>query len=143
MGVPSEAQLIVPKHCLLEFESPPVFCLAGHSGVGKSVVARYLATIYGFEWIKTRDLIRELLIEDCARQPSKRLFDQDVDPADIQEVHLKEFGFLIKEKYDQKPLREYLARVLSDQKAPVVVDAIRDPDDVSSKLLNRPVTHGT
>ena len=139
MGIPSEAQLIVPKHCILDFDSPPVICLAGHSGVGKSVVARYLATIYGFEWIKTRNLIRELLIEDCEKPASKRLFDQNVDPTDIKETHLREFGFTIKEKYKQKPLREFLARKLGDQEVPVVVDAIRDPDDVSSGALNRPV----
>ena len=139
MGIPSEAQLIVPKHCILDFDSPPVICLAGHSGVGKSVVGRYLATIYGFEWIKTRNLIRDLLIEDCAKPASKRLFDQDVDPTNIQEVHLREFGFLIKKKYEQKPLREYLARKLNEHEVPVVVDAIRAPDDVSSNDLNRPV----
>ena len=65
MGIPSESCLIVPKHQLLEFSAPPVVCLAGPSGAGKSVVARYLAVIYGFQWCKTRDLVRELLIDDC------------------------------------------------------------------------------
>ena len=67
MGVSSEAQLIVPKVNPLEFERNPVICLAGKTGAGKSVVARYLSVFYGFNWIRTRDVIRELSIEDSAR----------------------------------------------------------------------------
>ena len=71
MGIPSEAQLIVPKVRPLVFESNPVICLAGKTGAGKSVIARYLSVFYGFEWVRTRNVIRELLIEDVAAPPGK------------------------------------------------------------------------
>jgi len=64
MGIPGEAQLIVPKVRPLAFENNPVVCLAGKTGAGKSVVARYLSVFYGFEWVRTRDIIRDLLLED-------------------------------------------------------------------------------
>src|SRR5204863_984954 len=62
MGIPDEAQLIVPKVRPLVFEENPVVCLGGKTGAGKSVVARYLSVFYGFEWMRTRNMIRELLI---------------------------------------------------------------------------------
>ena len=64
MGIPSEAQLIVPKIRPLVFDTSPVICLAGKTGAGKSVVARYLSVFYGLEWVRTRNIIHELLIED-------------------------------------------------------------------------------
>ena len=47
MGIPSEAQLIVPKVRPIIFDNAPVICLAGKTGAGKSVVARYLSVFYG------------------------------------------------------------------------------------------------
>jgi predicted nuclease with RNAse H fold len=44
MGIPAEAQLIVPKVQPLEFLDAPIICLSGKTGAGKSVVARYLST---------------------------------------------------------------------------------------------------
>ena len=66
MGIPSEAQLIVPKIRPLVFENNPVICLAGKTAAGKSVIARYLSVFYGFEWVRTRKIIVELLVEDQA-----------------------------------------------------------------------------
>lgn len=60
MGIPSEAQLIVPKTPCLIFDKAPVICLAGAPGSGKSVVGRYLALYYGFNWIKTGELLQYL-----------------------------------------------------------------------------------
>ena len=55
MGISSEAQLIVPKVRPFQFENSPIICLAGKTGAGKSVVARYLSVgFYGFDWIRTR-----------------------------------------------------------------------------------------
>ena len=46
MGVAKEAQLIVPKVASLRFDANPIICLAGKTGAGKSVVARYLSVFY-------------------------------------------------------------------------------------------------
>ena len=84
MGVPDEAQLIVPTHRLFSFDHPPIICLAGKTGVGKSVVARYLAVFCGFQWCKTRNLIGDLLVEDAAIPTKERMFDRQVDPESIR-----------------------------------------------------------
>jgi predicted nuclease with RNAse H fold/dephospho-CoA kinase len=140
MGIPSEAQLIVPKVRPLVFESNPVICLAGKTGAGKSVVARYLSVFYGFEWIRTRDVIRDLLIEDIAAPPGKRLFHGSVDPDNISEMDLREFGAVILNIYKQVPLRKKLTRTVKQCDAPIVVDSIRGIVDVDcSALGNRPV----
>ena len=114
MGIPSEAQLIVPKVRPLVFENNPIICLAGKTGAGKSVVARYLSVFYGFEWIRTRDVIRDLLIEDMAAPPGKRLFERSIDPHNISEADLREFGAVILDVHKQVPLRKKLARTISD-----------------------------
>src|SRR5262249_475336 len=59
MGIPSEAQLIVPIVRPLVFKHDPIVCLAGKTGAGKSVLARYLTVFYGFTWVKTRDVIKQ------------------------------------------------------------------------------------
>src|SRR4029077_1092966 len=92
MGIPSEAQLIVPKIRPLVFDNNPVICLAGKTGAGKSVVARYLSVFYGFTWLRTRNVIRDLLIEDTAAPPNVRLSQRTVDPNAISEEDLREFG---------------------------------------------------
>src|SRR5215831_14729308 len=85
MGIPSEAQLIVPKVSPLEFDAAPVICLAGKTGAGKSVVARYLSVFYGFQWIRTRSVILDLLLDDVKRAPSDKLFDGPINPQGIGE----------------------------------------------------------
>jgi histidinol phosphatase-like PHP family hydrolase/predicted nuclease with RNAse H fold/dephospho-CoA kinase len=138
MGIEAEAQLIIPKVSPLLFEQPPVVCLAGKTGAGKSVVARYLSIFYGFTWIRTRNVIRELLIES-GRLGSSGLF-RDVSPDKITEQDLREFGAIVLEKYQQAPLRRKLAETLSRLNVPVVVDSIRDTVDVErSALGTRPV----
>src|SRR5262249_10491112 len=83
MGIEAEAQLIIPKVSPLLFECPPVLCLAGKTGAGKSVVARYLSIFYGFTWVRTRNVIRDLLIEDSSRPKAHRLFNRTVAPDTI------------------------------------------------------------
>jgi dephospho-CoA kinase len=131
MGIPSEAQLIVPKVQPLEFDSSPVICLAGKTGAGKSVVARYLSVFYGFSWIRTRDIVRNLLLKDITTPPGKRLFQRTINPEQVSETDLRDFGALILDVYKQRPLREMLNDVIQQAPGPVVVDSIRDISDVS------------
>jgi histidinol phosphatase-like PHP family hydrolase/predicted nuclease with RNAse H fold/dephospho-CoA kinase len=137
MGIPSEAQLIVPKVRPLVFAKNPVICLAGKTGAGKSVVARYLSVFYGFDWIRTRDVIRDLLIEDSHSPLGKRILQRPIDPQDISEVDLREFGAIILDVHKQLPLRKKLTKAISLLDAPIVVDSIRDLVDVDSSALKK------
>lgn len=137
MGIPSEAQLIVPKIRPLSFEENPVICLAGKTGAGKSVVARYLSVFYGFEWIRTRDVIRELLLDDLMLPAAKRLFQRPVNRECIVEKDLREFGAVILDVHKQVPLRRKLTSTVSRSERPVVVDSIRDVVDIDSESLSR------
>lgn len=139
MGIPSEAQLIVPKVSPLRFDQNPVICLSGKTGAGKSVVARYLSVFYGFHWIRTRSVIRELLLDDIARG-ADRWYKEYVDPEAITEAQLRNFGALILDVYQQAPLRRKLNDIFARIKAPIVVDSIRDVVDVErANLGQRPV----
>jgi histidinol phosphatase-like PHP family hydrolase/predicted nuclease with RNAse H fold/dephospho-CoA kinase len=135
MGIPSEAQLIVPKVSPLKFDVAPVICLAGKTGAGKSVVARYLSVFYGFQWVRTRSVIRELLLDDVQRATSDKLFDAPIDPRAITEEELQRFGAVILDKYNQVPLRLRLTEAVAQLKGPVVVDSIRDVEDIDHKRL--------
>lgn len=137
MGIPSEAQLIVPKVHPLTFAQPPVICLAGKTGAGKSVVARYLSVFYGFQWIRTRNVIRDLLLEDSSAPLAKRLFKRRVDPTAITEMDLREFGALILDVHKQAPLRKQLMKTIRRSQTPVVVDSIRDVVDVERGSLGQ------
>lgn len=130
MGVRSEAQLIVPKASALVFDDAPVICLAGKTGAGKSVVARYLSLFYGFRWIRTRDLIRELLLDDLKAAPDKRIYKRPVDPNSINEQDLREFGAVVLNVHKQAPLRAQLTKTIVERDGPIVVDSIRDVVDV-------------
>jgi predicted nuclease with RNAse H fold/dephospho-CoA kinase len=137
MGIPSEAQLIVPKVYPLHFASNPIICLAGKTGAGKSVVARYLSVFYGLNWIQTRDLIREILIEDISKPKSKKLFAKTVDLDSINEHTLREFGIIILKKYGQIPLCKKLTKAIRRSPVPIVIDSIRDLTDVDRSMLTR------
>lgn len=63
MGIPCEAQLIVPKTSPLIFDKLPLICLTGKPDAGKSVVSRYLALYYGFQWINTSKFLYDSFIE--------------------------------------------------------------------------------
>jgi histidinol phosphatase-like PHP family hydrolase/predicted nuclease with RNAse H fold/dephospho-CoA kinase len=140
MGIQSEAQLIVPKVPPIAFEDAPIVCLAGKTGAGKSVVARYLSVFYGFHWMRTRNVIRDLLIEDQLAPKRKRLFDRSVKPESISETDLREFGAIVLDRYHQVPLRKKLASMLIKERQPVVLDSIRDIVDVETSISKiRPV----
>jgi histidinol phosphatase-like PHP family hydrolase/predicted nuclease with RNAse H fold/dephospho-CoA kinase len=134
MGIESEAQLIVPKVPPVMFDDAPIICLAGKTGAGKSVVARYLSVFYGFQWMRTRNVIRELLIEDQSKPKTKRLFERRVNPELISEADLREFGAVVLDRYRQVPLREKLAFMLVNERRPVVLDSIRDLVDVEERV---------
>jgi dephospho-CoA kinase/predicted nuclease with RNAse H fold len=129
MGIAEEAQLIVPKLQPLRLNKHLVICLAGKTGAGKSVVARYLALFFGFHWIKTRDIVHDLLVDDIRRQPEGRMFPKVADEHSIKEADLNEFGILLLEKYQQKPFLNKLHDMVTAQEQPVVVDAVRDLAD--------------
>ena len=137
MGIPSEAQLIVPKVRPLIFGSNPVICLAGKTGAGKSVVARYLSVFYGFDWVRTRNIIRDLLIEDLSAPFEKRLYQGSVDPNNILETDLRSFGAVILDVHKQMPLRRKLTQALMQRDVPIVVDSIRDAVDIDSASLGK------
>jgi dephospho-CoA kinase len=124
----------------LRFTDNPVICLAGKTGAGKSVVARYLALFYGFEWVRTRNIIHQLLLEDLARPSEGRLFERSVDPSRITEQDLRDFGAILLDRYHQAPIRERLTATVQSIDGPVVVDSIRDADDVTwCDLAPKPV----
>jgi histidinol phosphatase-like PHP family hydrolase/predicted nuclease with RNAse H fold/dephospho-CoA kinase len=140
MGIEGEAQLIVPKVYPLKFREPPVLCLAGKTGAGKSVVARYLAVFFGFSWIHTRDLIREIVSADMRLPRRKRLFADAINPAAITERDLQEFGAIILNKYEQAPLRRKLTQKIRRLKGAIVVDSIRGLNDVDhASVVRRPI----
>jgi histidinol phosphatase-like PHP family hydrolase/predicted nuclease with RNAse H fold/dephospho-CoA kinase len=131
MGVEAEAQLIVPKVRPLTFSPPPVICLAGKTGAGKSTVARYLAVFYGFRWIKTRNVIRALLLDDIAALPSEKIFQRELSREDITDTVLTEFGTIVLQQYHQGAVPSKLMQLIHDVEGPVVVDAMRDIVDVN------------
>ncbi len=135
MGIHSEAQLIVPKVAPLKFDQAPIICLAGKTGAGKSVVARYLSVFYGFHWVRTRSVIRDMLLEDIGYPPEKKLFEGVIDPETISEMDLQRFGAVILDKYKQVPLRRKLTDMVAHLNGPVVVDSIRDTLDVDRESL--------
>lgn len=137
MGIPSEAQLIVPKIRPLLFSDSPVICLSGKTGAGKSVVARYMSVFYGFEWIRTRNLIRELLLEDQRAPEAQKLFPRTIDVTNITEKDLHEFGAVVLDVHKQEPLRKKLSRIIKKGRAPIVVDAIRHTLDVDQNALGK------
>jgi histidinol phosphatase-like PHP family hydrolase/predicted nuclease with RNAse H fold/dephospho-CoA kinase len=140
MGIPSEAQLIVPKVRPLRYERNPVICLAGKTGAGKSVVARYLSVFFGFHWIRTRDLIKKLMLDDYQLPPEQRLSNLKFDPKAISEQDLRDFGSVILNNHRQAPLRAALTKAIQNHPQAVVVDSIRDTVDVDYRSLgNRPI----
>lgn len=127
MGIPSEAQLIVPIHPILKFKKSPIIILSGMVGVGKSVTARYLALFYGFNWIQTRDIIKELLLDNFDNISTSRLKIKQGKP--VEETHLREFGKIILNEYDQVPLRERLNEAVNNCTDPIVIDSIKSFED--------------
>ncbi len=132
MGIPSEAQLIIPKLHPLIYEKLPIICLSGKTGAGKSVAARYLSLFYGFHWLRTRDIIRALLVDDLKLPFAKRMYKKEVADNVITDAILRDFGIIVLEQYQQEPLIRKLDEMVAVIKRPVVVDAVRDLSDFLS-----------
>jgi dephospho-CoA kinase len=132
MGIPAEAQLIIPKLHPLIYEKTPIICLSGKTGAGKSVVARYLSLFYGFHWLRTREIFRALLADDLQHPIAKRMYQMEVVGNIITETDLREFGIIILEKYKQEPYIHKLDEMVAVINRPVVVDAVRDLSDFLS-----------
>ena len=135
LGTPVEAQLIVPAIRPLTFQTNPIICLAGRTAAGKSVTARYLGVFYGFKWLRTRDIIRQLFEKDLLKRQGNRIYPQEADVGSITEKDLQDFGLIVLNRYQQRPLRASLAQQLAQCDGPVVVDAIRELSDVDANLL--------
>lgn len=129
MGVPKEAQLIVPISPNISFEKRFVISMTGKNGSGKSVVSRYLALFYGFKWIKTRDIIRQLIVDDFDGMVTKHFGWGMLERDDISDEQLGAFGTMVLNQYGQAPLRARLKDVILSETGPVVVDAIRSDKD--------------
>jgi histidinol phosphatase-like PHP family hydrolase/predicted nuclease with RNAse H fold/dephospho-CoA kinase len=134
MGIASEAQLIVPKIRPILYEESPLICLAGRTGAGKSVVARYLSVFFGFKCIRTRDLIKRLMIADLGLPLEARLSDRPFDAHTISEEDLLYFGARILNVHKQTPLRRELTASVEESQLPIVVDSIRDIVDIEQRL---------
>jgi histidinol phosphatase-like PHP family hydrolase/predicted nuclease with RNAse H fold/dephospho-CoA kinase len=141
MGIPSEAQLIIPKLHPLIYEKLPIICLSGKTGAGKSVVARYLSLFYGFHWLRTRNIFRALLLDDMQLPFAKRMYQKEIADNVITESDLRDFGIIILEKYKQEPYIRKLDAMVLDIKRPVVIDAVRDLRDFQSlsKIQKEPI----
>jgi histidinol phosphatase-like PHP family hydrolase/predicted nuclease with RNAse H fold/dephospho-CoA kinase len=137
LGVPRESELLVPKVPPVIFRSSPIVRLAGRTGAGKSVIARFLSVFYGFTWIRTREIVAELLNQDLRLPLGSRRFGIAAPSGEITETDLMECGGTILKMYGQLPLVERLSAILSTLRGPVVVDAIRDPKDVTSADFQR------
>jgi dephospho-CoA kinase len=140
MGITSEAQLIVPKVAPLCFDPRPVVCLSGKTGVGKSVVARYLSVFYGFRWIPTRQIVKQLLEKDLCLPKSQRLYQGGSDLSKLTEQDLRTFGLCLLDEHKQIPVQAELTRTIAESVLPVVVDSVRNLEDVNTaSLADRPV----
>lgn len=129
MGVPSEAQLIVPKTTIINTEVSPIVFLSGTPNSGKSVIARYLVLFYGFKWIKISELLLKLIDDNFDCIASKRL---KIDPAkDVTASQFNKFQKIIQNEYKQEPLKKSISKIIKSSNVPIVVD--------SYNFLNGPI----
>jgi len=134
MGVPKEAQLIVPVAKPVLIDTNLIIVLCGPTASGKSLAARYLATNYGFNWIKTRNIIAEILVSNYLKIPEKEGFQKYInkDPQEISNNTLKEFGEILLHNYHQNPFLSKLKNVVKKADGPIVIDAARSEADIET-----------
>jgi hypothetical protein len=75
------------------------------------------------------------LLEDSHAPVQKRIFQRPIDPQNISETDLREFGAVILDVHKQIPLRKKLTRAIRLLNAPIVVDSIRDLVDVDASTM--------
>jgi histidinol phosphatase-like PHP family hydrolase/predicted nuclease with RNAse H fold len=128
MGIISESQLIVPKVGPLQFGPNPLVCLAGDSGSGKSVIARYLSVFYGFHWVRTPSLIADPLNNRVKGAYQDTLF-QEMIGLDEPPSRDSRFSFT-----------QTLGRLIGQLDGPIIVDSLYDMQDINSNIVgSRPV----
>ena len=134
MGVPNEAQLIVPVAKPVLIDPSLIIVLCGPTASGKSIAARYLAANYGFNWIKTRDIISQILVSNYLKISEKESFHKYInkDPKEISNSILKEFGGILLHNYDQRPFLSKLKNVVKRAEGPIVIDAARSEVDIET-----------
>jgi len=115
MGIPSEAQLIVPKTPYLTFDIPPVICLSGKPGSGKSVAARYLALYYGFKWVKINDLVTNHNINQ------QRFYENDRVIVQLPEK-ISEYTAI--DAYICPSIIQVIIDIILNYRAPIIVDSL-------------------
>ena len=122
MGIVSEAQLIVPKMSLLKTEIHPIISVTGMPGAGKSVVARYLSLFYGFEWIKTDELLKDLMRKDFDYIVSKNLKANPSGPFSNSDVN--NFLLILSKNYNFEPISNLLKHMIKQKENPIVIDSL-------------------
>jgi len=128
MGIPSEAQLIVPKTPCLNFDRAPIICVAGEKGVGKSVISRYLSLYFGFHWVKkTNSEKHHYIPEQISCNLSMTIKSLNCGEA-IDTSATSNSGC--------HSLKEELNKVISIFEGPIVVDSISSLDELDSLKLN-------
>lgn len=134
MGVPNEAQLIVPVAKPVMIDPNLIIALCGPTASGKSIVGRYLAANYGFNWIKTRDIVAQILVSNYLKISEKEGFLKYIkrDVQDISNKTLKEFGEILLHNYKQSPFISKLDNLVQKENGPLVIDAVRSELDLDT-----------
>jgi hypothetical protein len=84
--------------------------------------------------LRTRDIIRGLLVDDLRRPLSERVYQKNIAANTITDAALREFGILVLEQYNQEPLIRKLDEIVAQINCPIVIDAARDISDFTSLL---------
>jgi hypothetical protein len=75
------------------------------------------------------------MLDDVKRAAGDKLFEERIDSQSITEEELQRFGAVILDKHKQLPLRRRLTELVAQLKGPVVVDSIRDTQDINLETL--------
>jgi histidinol phosphatase-like PHP family hydrolase/predicted nuclease with RNAse H fold len=138
LGKKQEAFLHVPLLTRIDLKSPLILFLTGPTSAGKSTLALYLTAYYNAYTIRTRDIIRSLLVGDGNLVGANRKFARYLGRSteDIPASVLRDFGVLIRDSHEQKPLIQALLQQIGRRKQIIVVDAARTDKEIAA--LKRP-----
>lgn len=136
LGTKEEAFLYVPRFTRLVLESPLVIFLSGPTSAGKSTLSLYLAAYYDAQVIRTRDIIEEILVKNqISAVRNNKSFARYIgkSQSEIPRAVLRDFGVLIRDEYEQRPLVERLTQQIATEKQRIVViDAARTDKEIES-----------
>jgi len=139
LGKKEEAFLHVPRLMRLVLKSPLIIFLSGPTSAGKSTLSLYLAAYYDAHVIRTHDIIATLLSESrtLAIRKNKKFAEYiGRSPNDIPSAVLRDFGVIIRDEHQQRPLVERLTQQMATKKQIIVVDAARTNKEIEA--LKRP-----